>query len=207
MSFIKTTPAANASGETLDMYKRQEGFWGYVPNYAKLFCHRPEVMGRWGQLLAEIRRPADARRFELVTFVVAHELRHSPCSLAHGKALAEFIGQSDVLAIANGETPPSLSTAEVAMIEYARQIARDASKITYGQVEALKKIHGFSDAEIFDIAAIASARCFFTKVLDALGSEPDVGFMNMDPQLREALCVGRPISHQKPEYLSVAECA
>ena len=33
--------------------------------------------------------------------------------------------------------------------------------------------HGFTDAEIFDIAAAAAARCFFSKLLDALGAEAD----------------------------------
>ena len=61
--------------------------WGFVPNYAKVFCHRPEVLARWGQLLAGIRRPMDKRRFELVTFAAAHELRNTACALAHGKAL------------------------------------------------------------------------------------------------------------------------
>jgi uncharacterized peroxidase-related enzyme len=207
MSFIKTMPAAEASGATLEMYERQQGAWGYVPDYAKLFSHRPETMARWGRLLAEIRRPADVRRFELVTFVVAHELRNSSCSLAHGTALAEIIGKADVLAIANGKKPGSLTGAEIAMIEYARQIARDASKITYGQVEALKKHHGFSDAEIFDIAAIAAARCFFTRILDALGSEPDVGCMRIDTELRKTLTVGRPISVRKAEYTQLSEDA
>jgi hypothetical protein len=113
MSFIKTMPAAEASGATLEMYERQQGAWGYVPDYAKLFSHRPETMARWGRLLAEIRRPADVRRFELVTFVVAHELRNSSCSLAHGTALAEIIGKADVLAIANGKKPGSLTGAEI----------------------------------------------------------------------------------------------
>lgn len=206
MTFISTIPAAEANGPTHEMYDRQQSFWGYVPNYAKLFSHRPEVMARWGRLLAEIRRPADARRFELITFVVALELRHSPCSLAHGKALADIIGKEDVLAIADGERPTSLSDADVAMLDYARQIARDASTVNYGHVERLKK-HGFSDAEIFDIAAIASARCFFTRILDALGSEPDIGFMGIDADLRAKVRFGRPISHQKPEFLPVSDCA
>jgi len=205
MSFIETTPAAQASGATLEMYERQQASWGYVPNYAKLFSHRPETMARWGRLLAEIRRPADARRFELVTFAVAHELRNSPCSLAHGKALADIVGKDAVLAIAQGTTPQTVTAAEAAMMEYARQIARDASKITAAQVENLKEVHGFSDAEIFDIAAIAAARCFFTKILDALGSEPDAGFMRIDGELREPLTVGRPISHVELEYVPAAE--
>ena len=206
MAFIKTIRAAEATSEALDMYRRQEDHWGYIPNYAKVFSHRPEVMARWGRLLAEIRRPAADRRFERVTFVVARELKHSSCSLEHGRRLAGIIGKDAVLALSEGRTPAELSAAENAMVDFARAIARDARKISFGQVEALTKIHGFSDEEVFDIAAIAAGRCFFTKLLDALGTEPDVAFMSMDPELREKLGVGRPISHSRPEYTS-AEAA
>ena len=73
MSFIATTRPAEASGDVLDMYQRQEAHWGYVPNYAKTFSHRPEALARWGRLLAELRRPVDDRRFELVTFAAAYD--------------------------------------------------------------------------------------------------------------------------------------
>jgi hypothetical protein len=77
MPFINTTPAREAEDTVLDMYERQQSAWGYVPNYAKVFCYRPEVMARWGRLLAEIRRPMSARRFELLTFAAAIALRTS----------------------------------------------------------------------------------------------------------------------------------
>lgn len=192
MAYIETTPPGEATGALHEMYARQQGAWGYVPNYAKVFCHRPEVMARWGKLLAEIRRPLDARRFELVTFAAAHELRHTSCALAHGKALTEFIGDDNVRAIAAGETAGALSDAEKEMVEFARKVARDASAITLDDVEALKQ-HGLSDADVFDIAATAAARSFFTKLLDALGSEPDSPFLALDEGLRESLTVGRPI--------------
>ena len=200
MAFIDTIPPGEASGSVLDMYQRQQDHWGYVPDYAKVFSHRPETLARWGQLLAEIRRPMDDRRFELVTLTVALELRHSACSLAHGKKLAELIGEDAVIAIAEGRKADVLSTADFAIAEFARDIARDARKITHGRVEALKSIHGLTDEEVFDIVITAAARCFFTKVLDALGSEPDNAFMSMSPDLRQALTVGRPVSHRKPEH-------
>jgi alkylhydroperoxidase family enzyme len=200
MAFIDTIRPSEASGSVLEMYLRQEDHWGYVPDYAKVFSHRPETLARWGRLLAEIRRPVDDRRFELVTLVVALELKHSACSLAHGKKLAELIGEDGVIAIAKGKKADVLSAADFAIAEFARDIARDARKITRGRVEALKSIHGLADEEIFDVVALASARCFFTKVLDALGSEPDSAFMSMSPTLRQALTVGRPVSPRKPEH-------
>ena len=87
------------------------------------------------------------------------------------------------------------------MIQFARQVARDASKISVEDVNALKNRHGFTDAEVFDIAAIAASRSFFTKLLDALGVFPDRNFLKLDEELRHALTVGRTISHKSPQYL------
>jgi uncharacterized peroxidase-related enzyme len=201
MAFIETVPASKAQGEVLAMYERQQSEWGYVPDYAKVFCHRPEVMARWGRMLAEIKRPVDPRRLELVTFAVAHQLNHSSCSLAHGSALAKIIGNDAVIAIAAGQYSEVLTDTERAIVEFARRIARDASAITAAEVSTLKAVHGLQDEEIFDIAAIAASRCFFTKLLDALGSEPDRPFMQLDDNLRRSLTVGRPISDQDPETI------
>jgi len=200
MPFIETTKPEYAREAVADMYSRQQAAWGYVPNYAKVFCHRPEVMARWGQLLAEIKRPMDRRTFELVTFVAAHELRNTACTLAHGKALREFFSDEHIVAIAAGKFDGVLNDAEVALLRFARQIARDASRVTSGQVRALKDF-GYSDAEIFDIAATAAGRAFFTKVLDALGVEPDAPFRGLEPSFREPLAVGRPIDVREPARL------
>jgi uncharacterized peroxidase-related enzyme len=175
--------------------------WGFVPNYAKAFSHRPEVMARWGMLLAEIQRPMSPRRFELVTFAAAVEIRNTACSLAHGKALTEFFTEEEVCAMAKGEFSSSVSEAEQAMMRFARQVAKDASRVTSGDVDLLKK-HGFTDAEVFDIAATAAGRAFFTKILDALGVEGDSSFMKLDRSFREPLTVGRPIAIREVETLS-----
>jgi len=204
MAFIRTIAPADAEGEVREMYERQQSSWGFVPNYAKVFCHRPEVLARWARLLAELKRPMDARRFELITFAAAHELRHTACSLAHGKALTSFIDADDVRKLALGETSDNVTAAENAMMDFARKVARDASRITSGDVEVLRS-HGFSDEEIFDIAATAAGRAFFTKLLDSLGVEADGAFLKMSQELRETLTVGRPIDFRKPETMPIDE--
>ena len=45
-----------------------------------------------------------------------------------------------------------------------------------------------------DVVLAASARCFFSKTLDALGVLPDASYAALDPDVREALVVGRPIA-------------
>ena len=187
MSYIKTIAAEQASGAVHEMYQHQEEHWGYVPNYAKSFSHRPEVLARWGRMLAEIRRPLDDRRFELATFAAAVHLKHTSCSLAHGGILAEMVGTDAVIAIADGREADVLPPVDAAIVRFARDIARDASDVTSEQVDELRTEFGLSEGEIFDIAAAASARCFFTKVLDAVGSEPNDALLESSSELTKHL--------------------
>jgi len=192
MSFIATTAPADAQGPVAEMYRRQEASWGFVPNYVRVFSHRPELMARWGALLAEIKRPMDKRRFELATFAAAHELRHSACALAHGRVLREFFADREILAIAEQRPDPALSEAEQALLRFARQVASDAAQVSAQDVAALRDA-GYGDAEIFDIAAAVAGRAFFTKLLDALGVLADAPPPELTPALCEALTVGRPV--------------
>jgi len=204
MAFIETIPAAEAREGLQDMYARQQRTMGYVPNYAKVFCYRPQVMARWGQLLAEIKRPMSKRRFELVTFSSAHEMRHSACALAHGTALREFFSDPQILAIAEDRLEGILDQAEQALVRFARQVARDAASVSAEQITSLEK-YGYSAAEIFDIAATAAGRAFFSKLLDALGVLPDSAFLAHADDFRHALTVGRTIDTQECETVVVPD--
>jgi uncharacterized peroxidase-related enzyme len=204
MMFIDTITPQGATGAVRDMYERQQRAFGYVPNYARIFCHRPEVMAAWAGLLSSIRRNVDDRRFELVTLAAAHTLNNSYCSLAHGRALAKIVGEQAVVHLAHGRTSDgcmsSLTEAEQATVAFARQVARDASAVTSDDAAVLRHL-GLTDAEIFDIVAIAAARSFFTRMLDGLGACPDSDYLRMNDALRRALTVGRPIGTDELERL------
>jgi alkylhydroperoxidase family enzyme len=79
------------------------------------------------------------------------------------------------------------------MMAFAEKVALNADHVTQVDVDALRA-HGYRDEEIFDIAAAAAARCFFSKVLDALGVQADAVFHDLDPAMRAALTVGRPVA-------------
>ena len=204
MAFISTISASWVTGEAFAMYDRQQKHYGYVPNYTTVFSHRPEVMRRWAELLAAIKRPMNKRRLELATFAAAHTLRSTLCTLAHGKALLEFFPREDVLTMARGDTPATLPAADAALMKFASAVAHDASAITAEDVAELKA-HGFSDAEVFDVAAVAAGRAFFTKVIESLGVGTDAPLRTMDSELREALAVGRPVQFVEPDRLDDPE--
>jgi uncharacterized peroxidase-related enzyme len=190
MPFIETIPEAEIGADVRAMYERQQSFWGFVPNYAKVFCWRPEIMGLWAQLQAGIKRNMDKRRFELVTFAAAHTLRSTLCTLAHGRTLTTWFSMEDVQLMARGASPASLTEAEAAMMAFSRKVARGAFMISAADVDEIKK-HGFTDAEVFDIAATVAARAFFTTLNEALGVEPEPPLLELEPEFRKTLTVGR----------------
>jgi uncharacterized peroxidase-related enzyme len=201
MSFVRTVAVEEAAGDVRAMYERTQGAFGYVPNWAKVFSHRPDVMAGWSSLLASIRGHLDPRRYELVTLAAARALRCSYCTLAHGSVLLQqFYSVEELTAIAGDPATSALSAAERAMMAFAETVARDATAVTEADVRALRQ-HGFTDADIFDIAATAAARCFFSKLLDALGAEPDAAYDGLDETLKRRLTPGRPISRAAAERL------
>jgi hypothetical protein len=105
-----------------------------------------------------------------------------------------------VRALAEGREAEVLDNAEAAAVRYARAVARDATAVHEAQINELQAL-GFSDAEIFDIAALAAARSFLTKIMDALGCLADRALAASYPALAKELTVGRPADRKPVERL------
>ena len=197
MTFINTIAADDAEGEVKTMYQQLQGKLDYLPNYASVFCYRPQLMGAWSQLQKTIQHTIEHRRYVLVTLAAAQSINSSYCSLAHGRVLSrKYYNDQQTTAIAANAADSPLDAADQAMMAFARKVASDSSSTTQKDVDGLRE-HGFSDAEIFDIAATAAARCFFAKISDALGVQPDNTFQAMASSLKQQLVVGRAIENQQ----------
>lgn len=191
MAFINT-PSRNASPSIAEFYEAAEASYGYLPNMHRLFGHRPAVMQAWSALLGAIRTHMSLRRYELVTLAAARELKSSYCMLAHASVLKqEGLSETDLAAIARLAPDAPLSEVEWEIMRFAAKLARDASAVTQKDLDLLLA-HGLTDAEIFDIAAAAAARCFYSKLLDSLGATPDAIYRDkLGEDLLQELIVGR----------------
>jgi uncharacterized peroxidase-related enzyme len=201
MAFIRTIPPADADGRVREIYQEIQDRFGYVTNWAQAFSLRPGVLDGWVALLRSIRSNLSPRSYELSTLAAARALRSSYCSLAHGTVLADTVfNAATVTAIAAGRGDAPLEPRERAMMAFVEKLVRHADQITAADVEILRT-HGYRDEEIFDVAASGAARCFFSKLLDALGVQADSTFNDLDPALRSALTVGRPVGDRPPARL------
>ena len=163
-------------------------------NLERAFAERPEVFAAWAQLNGAIKAGMDLRRYELATLAAALRLRSSYCSLAHGTVLQERFGEP-VVVIVRDYRNAGLDEIDVAVMALAERVVDDATSIGDAELQPLREL-GLSEPEIMDVVLAAAARCFFSKTLDALGVRPDASYRALEPELREALVVGRPIADE-----------
>jgi uncharacterized peroxidase-related enzyme len=194
MTFIETVPPDRATGAVADVYESDRAIHGHVPNFVQAFSLQPDVYAAWRELNGAIKAGMDLRRYELATVAAARRLRSSYCMLAHGAILAErFLDPDAVRAVAGDPAAAELDAADTAVMDLAEKIADDATAVTQEDIDRLREL-GLPDAEILGVVLAAAARCFFSKTLDALGALPDHKYHAMEPALRDALTVGRPIA-------------
>ena len=160
-------------------------------NFERAFESHPDVFAAWQQLNGAIKARSDLRRYELATLAAAQRLRSSYCSLAHGKVLRDQL-DTDPAAIARDRS--GLDDTDRAVMELAERVVDDATSISDSDLQPLRDL-GLSDDEIMDVVLAATARCFFSKTLDALGVLPDASYADeFEPEQLEVLVVGRPIA-------------
>jgi uncharacterized peroxidase-related enzyme len=188
-------PRSGAEDEVRDWNDEQTARWGYLPNYAAAFASRPEVARAWTALNMAVRDGMNRRRFELATIAAARALRSTYCTTAHSKFLRDACDdEPTMLSVAADPDGGSLDATDRALMSFARKVALDAAAISQGDVDALRAA-GLSDNDVADVAFAAGARCFFAKVLDALGVDADHQLgAAFEPHVIEQLTVGRPIA-------------
>ncbi|MDX1455770.1 MAG: carboxymuconolactone decarboxylase family protein [Gammaproteobacteria bacterium] len=193
MPFIDFVGPDSTDPAVRDYYAAVTGEDGNISNMFPPHAHEPSIFHAWNGLLGAIREQLDLRRYELATLAAAKELRSSYCMLAHGSVLLEkFYSEEALQAILADHHRAGLAAADVALMDFATKVARDATAITQADIDAMKT-SGHSDREIYLFSAAAAARSFITKLVDALGVQPDGKYLAMPESLRKQLVVGRPI--------------
>ncbi|WP_022889378.1 carboxymuconolactone decarboxylase family protein [Agromyces italicus] len=193
--FITGVAEAEADGEVAEYYETQRGIWGFLPNYAASFSHRPGVAAAWQTLNLAIRGGMDRRRYEIVTIAAARARRSTACTAAHSKFLRDAC-DDDATMRAISERPDGANLGELdrALYEFATAVATDAAAIRRADVERLRAL-GLSDTDIADVVFAVAARCFFTAVLDGTGVQLDPETAaEFEPELLASMIVGRPVA-------------
>jgi uncharacterized peroxidase-related enzyme len=198
MAFIQMPPDQAGDDQIAELFADDQRTLGFVANYTTMFAHRPKVYAAWEQLKEAVKANMDLRRYELVTLAAARRMGSAYCSLAHGKVLRDnFYDAARLREIVIDRHRAGLDPPDVAVMDFAERVTADAGSVTATDVAALRA-HGLSDGEILDVALAAAPRCFFSKVVDAMGVEPDAVYRtDLEPELREVLTEPGPLALQE----------
>lgn len=197
MSLLPVLSDEAADGEVARMYAADGERVGYLPNYTRAFWTHPQVYAAWRQLVGAITSSMDMRLFEVATLGAARALRSTYCSLAHGQILASrYLQDGEILGLltvvdTGAERQAGVDPRDAAVVAFSAKVARHAVDVDESDVASLRAV-GLSDEDIFGVI-LASARCFFSTVLDATGTRADAALADLGPALVAALSVGRPI--------------
>jgi len=193
--YLKTIGDAEATGKVAEIFAAQRAQLGFVMDSYRCWTARPDLLPLYAAFSDGIRAKFSLgmRAWRLITLVAARQVPSTYCSHVYSKQLVAELGSREtVLALQRDFRDAGLSAREVAMLDFAEKVAKDASRIGEADISRLRDA-GFGDVEICDIALCASFRAFVSRFFDAMGAGTEPEFVDADPEFRAAMTVGRAV--------------
>ncbi len=193
--FLKTIADDEAEGAVAEIFAAERASNGFVMDATRCWTVRPDLLPVFETFFHGVKAgfTLSSRDWLLITFVAALAVPSTYCTYVYAGRLQDVLGGKDaVRALREDFRNAGLPPRDVAMLAYADKVARRAHEVTAEDVDALRP-HGFSDANIGDIALAASLRAFMSRFFEATGAAPEEKFFDPDPAFRAAMTVGRKV--------------
>ena len=155
---------------------------GFVPNVFLAMAHRPAELRAflaYHDALMEAEGPLTKAEREMVVVATSAARSCTYCVVAHGAILRIY--QKDALIadqVATNYRKAPLPPRERAMLDFAMKVSADAQRISEDDFTALAP-HGFSDDDIWDIAAISAFFALSNRLANFTGMRPNDEFYLM----------------------------
>jgi len=176
------TPEAELPADIREVYETNRSKVGFVPNVFRAYSRRPEhfrAFMNYHDVL--MKGPSGLSRAEREAIVVAvsAENRCQYCMTAHGAAL-RILGKDAIAAeqIANNWRTADIPHRLRTMLAFASRVNEPGFAATDEEIDALRAA-GFSDNDIWDIAAIASFFGFSNRMAGVMDMRPNPEFYTM----------------------------
>jgi uncharacterized peroxidase-related enzyme len=165
-----------------EVYAKNREKLGFVPNVFRAYARRPEhfrAFMNYHDVL--MKAPGNLSRIEREAIVVAvsSENRCQYCMVAHGAAL-RVLSKDPILAeqIANNWRTANLPPRMRAMLEFASRVNEPGFAATEHEIDEMH-LAGFSDNDIWDVAAIAAFFGFSNRMAGLMDMRPNDEFYSM----------------------------
>lgn len=149
---------------------------GLIPNVLVAYAHRPDKLRAFSLMYNDLMLgPSGLSKLEreMIAVVVSSANRCWYCQVAHGAAVRVLsgdprLGEALVLAWAEADLTPR----QRAMLDFALTLTHASDSL--GEPDrATLRAHGWSDTDIWDIAAIAAFFNMSNRMASAVGMQPN----------------------------------
>lgn len=167
---------ASLSPEMAAYFKKCVEKIGYVPNVLVAYSHAMPKLETFAAFYNELMlAPSGLSKLEreMIAVVVSAENRCWYCLVAHGAAVRALSGKPELgEALAFNYRVAGIEPRQRAMLDFAIKMARASYEIVEADREKLRQA-GFSDADIWDIAAVASFYAMSNRMASATAMQPN----------------------------------
>ncbi|MGA8535016.1 MAG: peroxidase-related enzyme [Candidatus Tumulicola sp.] len=165
-----------------EIYETNRAKLGFVPNVFRAYARRPEhfrAFVAYHDVLMKAPGGLSRAEREAIVVAISSENRCQYCMTAHGAAL-RILGKDPILAeqIANNWRTAHLTPRWRAMLEFASRVNEPGFAATDGEIAALRE-QGFSDDDVWDVAAIAAFFGFSNRMAGLMDMQPNAEFYSM----------------------------
>jgi len=175
MSWIAEVHESTAEGRLKECYERIVKALGRVIPFYRVFSSSPRLLGAHLEFYGALGGPGvlSKLRREYIATAVSAENGCAHCTQLH-RGFLEALGADPALVrgLATDPAAVPLPPADRAIVDYALKLTRAPRAMTRADVLALRG-HGFSDAEIFEVAFTTAYFNYTNRVAEGLGVEPE----------------------------------
>lgn len=172
MARIEPLKKEDASLETKAIFEGMENNFGMIPNLFATIAHYPKALKPIIDLYQAIAKEStiEPRLQEIANLEVSRINRCNYC-LRHHAQMAKMFGLSDeqINALKTENLNLGFTDKEQLVIEYARQVTKDAEVVTEDLFKRLRSY--FNDSQIVNLTLIIGLMNVFNRFNGALGVE------------------------------------
>ena len=181
------TPSANTSALDLPLpdplpedvqvlFSKCMAKLGLIPNVLVTYAHRPEKLRAFSLMYNDLMLgPSGLSKLEREMIAVAVSSRNGCwyCQVAHGAQVRAISGDPALgEAMAMNWRVADLSERQREMLEFSMKVTENSAAITQADRDALSA-QGFTDEDIFDVAAVAAFFNMSNRHASAIAMQPN----------------------------------
>lgn len=155
---------------------------GFIPNVFLALAHRPKEFRAffdYHDALMEKESGLSKADMEMIVVATSGENNCQYCVVAHG-AVLRIRAKHPLIAdqVAVNYRKADITPRQMAMLDFAVKVCNESWAVAESDIEALKEV-GFSEEDVWDIAAITAFFGMSNRLANVLVMEPNAEFYSM----------------------------